>query len=102
MQVEGQYNKDRQGQLKTTQFTAKGISKMGADRYMFEYKPNRDAEPVEISVADHFRNNVKIPLANPSHPCVIVCFSIPPPTQSSPGVVVPLSRVPQRCCCGVR
>jgi hypothetical protein len=72
VQVEGNYSKDREGKPKTTHFTAKGLSKMGADEYMFDYSPNRDAEPVQISVANHFRDNLHINLQNPRYPCVVV------------------------------
>ena len=96
MQVEGSYSKDRNGNMKTTQFTAKGMSKMGADRYMFSFKPNRDAEPVEISVADHFRDNVKKPLKNPSFPCVIVRV-LSPHAHSHRMCSVPLECVLRGC-----
>lgn len=74
VQVEGQWIKDRKtGQPKTTVFTAKGLSKMGADQYMFDYVPNRDAEPRQISVAEHFERNLNIRLEYPKYPCVVVC-----------------------------
>lgn len=76
--MEGKYSKDRQGNSKTTKFTAKGLSRMGADQYMFEYSPSRDAEPVQMSVADHFRQNLGINLQHPSYPCVVVCAACSP------------------------
>lgn len=78
MQVEGNYSKDKKtGAVKTTHFTAKGLSKMGADNYMFEWSPNRDTEPVQMSVAEHFSRNLGIPLKNPKYPCVVVRAHLP-------------------------
>jgi hypothetical protein len=71
-QVEGKYRKDRDGNMKMTHFTAKGLSRMGADQYMFEYSPSKGAEPVQISVAEHFEKNLGIRLQNPTYPCVVV------------------------------
>lgn len=68
MQVAGKYGKTE----KETSFTAKGLSKEGANRYMFAFTDKETGQEKQISVAAYFQNYLKIRLEFPALQCVTV------------------------------
>lgn len=67
-QVLGKYNKKGT----ETTFTATGLSKEGANRYMFTYKNKKEGTEKEISVAEYFAKVIGIRLEFPGLQCVLV------------------------------
>ena len=66
MQVAGKYGKTD----KETSFTAKGLSKEGANRYMFAFTDKETGQEKQISVAAYFQKYLKIRLEFPALQCV--------------------------------
>lgn len=68
VQVAGKYGKNN----RETSFTAKGVSKEGANRYMFAYTDKASGKQTHMSVAAYFTNILGIQLQFPALQCVTV------------------------------
>lgn len=68
MQVAGKYGKSN----RETSFTAKGLSKEGANKYMFGFMDKATGQEKQMSVAAYFHNILGIQLEFPALQCVTV------------------------------
>jgi hypothetical protein len=84
MQMTGTWG--RRGQ--PTTIIATGLSREGANHYMFEYDDRASGEKREISVADYFNQVLGQRLQFPALQCVTVCSTrvLITVIQSAPGV----------------
>jgi hypothetical protein len=68
VQVAGKYGKSN----RETSFTAKGLSKEGANKYMFAFTDRASGQEKQMSVADYFIKVLGIRLEYPALQCVTV------------------------------
>lgn len=68
MQVYGKYGKNE----KETSFTAKGLSKDGANKYMFPFTDKASGQEQQMSVAAYFTKILGIKLQFPALQCITV------------------------------
>jgi hypothetical protein len=69
VQVAGKYGKAN----RETSFTAKGLSKEGANKYMFAFTDRASGQEKQMSVAAYFTSVLGIKLQFPALQCVTVC-----------------------------